>query len=314
MSKETELKAVVGEIVENIENYPIDNASIESALNNGGLMPIVGDLKQKFNSLEIDTSTKEGLAQIRTLASKISTFKARIEKPCREHIKGKKKQLEDLIKSQEKEVKSFTSALDAFRVEFRAPLTEIEEKEKAEKAEKARLEKEELEALRRKQAEAEEIIRQQQERDRLIAEAKLQAEEKAKRLEAEKALLEAKAEQDRKNAEIEKQRILEEENKKRIQDQAEAERKLEEQKKQQEIALEKQRKEMLRASQVKMNETLREIEKDRTTATPERRKEVNEKIISTLVSNYDLSEEQANKILRGAVTGRIPNLSVDYSK
>lgn len=314
MSKETELKSIVGEIVENIDNFPVDQVSIENALNNGGLMPIVSDLKEKFNSLEIDPSTKEGLAQIRTLASKISTFKKRIENPCRDHIKGKKKQLEDLIKNQEKEVKLFTSALDAFRIEFRKPLTELEEKEKAEKAEKARKEKEELEELRRKQAEAEEIIRQQQERDRLIAEAKLQAEEKAKRLEAEKKLLEAKAEEERRNAEIEKQRIIEEENKKRIQAQEEANRKLEEQKKQQEIALEKQKKEMLRASQVKMNETLREIEKDRTTATPERRKEVNEKIISTLISDYALSSEQANKILRGAVTGRIPNLSVDYSK
>lgn len=88
-----------------------------------------------------DLSTKKGRDRVASLAASVSRSKTAIEKPGREYLK----RLKEAVRPAEAEIKRFVDACDALRDETRRPLTEWEaEQERLKAEEEARIAAEEL--------------------------------------------------------------------------------------------------------------------------------------------------------------------------
>lgn len=93
----------------------------------GGLDPYYQQIRQQVLSEVPDLTTKKGIARIKSLAAMVSSSKVAIEKPGREYLK----QLKEMPKVIEAELRDWNQKMDALRDEVRQPVTELEEKEKA---------------------------------------------------------------------------------------------------------------------------------------------------------------------------------------
>jgi hypothetical protein len=93
----------------------------------GGLDPYYQQIRNQVLSEVPDLSTKKGIARVKSLASMVSSSKVAIEKPGREYLK----QLKEIPKVIEAELRDWNQKMDALRDEVRQPVTELEEKEKA---------------------------------------------------------------------------------------------------------------------------------------------------------------------------------------
>jgi len=93
----------------------------------GGLDPFYQQIREQVLSEVPDTTTKAGIARIKSLAAMVSKSKTAVEKPGREYLK----QLKELPKVIEAELRDWNSKMDSLRDEVRQPVTELEEKEKA---------------------------------------------------------------------------------------------------------------------------------------------------------------------------------------
>ena len=93
----------------------------------GGLDPYYQQIRNQVLSEVPDLSTKKGIARIKSLAAMVSSSKVAIEKPGREYLK----QLKEMPKVIEAELRDWNQKMDSLRDEVRKPVTELEEKEKA---------------------------------------------------------------------------------------------------------------------------------------------------------------------------------------
>ncbi len=93
----------------------------------GGLDPYYQQIRQQVLSEVPDLTTKKGIARIKSLAAMVSSSKVAIEKPGREYLK----QLKEMPKVIEAELRDWNQKMDALRDEVRQPVTELEAKEKA---------------------------------------------------------------------------------------------------------------------------------------------------------------------------------------
>ena len=92
----------------------------------GGLDPYYQQIRNQVLSEVPDLSTKKGIARVKSLAAMVSSSKVAIEKPGREYLK----QLKEMPKVIEAELRDWNQKMDALRDEVRQPVTELEEKEK----------------------------------------------------------------------------------------------------------------------------------------------------------------------------------------
>lgn len=93
----------------------------------GGLDPYYQQIRNQVLSEVPDLTTKKGIARIKSLAAMVSSSKVAIEKPGREYLK----QLKEMPKVIEAELRDWNQKMDALRDEVRQPVTDLEEKEKA---------------------------------------------------------------------------------------------------------------------------------------------------------------------------------------
>ena len=93
----------------------------------GGLDPYYQLVRNQVLSEVPDLNTKAGIARVKSLARIVSESKAAIEKPGRNYLK----QLKEMPKVIEAELRDWVTKMDALRDEVRQPVTELEEKEKA---------------------------------------------------------------------------------------------------------------------------------------------------------------------------------------
>lgn len=93
----------------------------------GGLDQFYEAVKQQVSEEVPDLSTKKGRDRIASLAAKVSSSKVAVEKPGREYLK----QLKDLPKKIEAELREFVDKMDKLRDETRKPLTDWENAERA---------------------------------------------------------------------------------------------------------------------------------------------------------------------------------------
>ena len=115
MSTELELLEQITE-----DKYPV-------IYGKGGLDQFYDAVKQKVSEEIADLSTKKGRDRIASLAAKVSSSKVAVEKPGREYLK----QLKDMPKKIEAELREFIDKMDKLRDETRKPLTDWENAEKA---------------------------------------------------------------------------------------------------------------------------------------------------------------------------------------
>lgn len=93
----------------------------------GGLDPYYQLVRNQVLSEVPDLNTKAGIARVKSLARIVSESKAAIEKPGRNYLK----QLKEIPKVIEAELRDWNQKMDALRDEVRQPVTELEENEKA---------------------------------------------------------------------------------------------------------------------------------------------------------------------------------------
>lgn len=93
----------------------------------GGLDPYYQQIRSQALSEVPDISTKKGIARVKSLAAMVASSKVAVEKPGREYLK----QLKEMPKVIEAELRDWVSKMDALRDEVRQPVTEMEEREKA---------------------------------------------------------------------------------------------------------------------------------------------------------------------------------------
>ena len=93
----------------------------------GGLDPYYQQIRSQVLSEVPDISTKKGITRVKSLAAMVASSKVAVEKPGREYLK----QLKEMPKVIEAELRDWVSKMDALRDEVRQPVTELEEKEKA---------------------------------------------------------------------------------------------------------------------------------------------------------------------------------------
>lgn len=93
----------------------------------GGLDPYYQQIRNQVLSEVPDLNTKAGIARVKSLARIVSESKTAIEKPGRNYLK----QLKEMPKVIEAELRDWVTKMDALRDEVRQPVTELEEKEKA---------------------------------------------------------------------------------------------------------------------------------------------------------------------------------------
>jgi len=159
-----------------------------------GLDSFFEHIKESVNEVP-DVSTAKGRARIASLSGLVSRSKTAVEKPGRDYLK----QIKELPKQIEAELRDFSQKCDALRDEVRRPLTEWEEEQERIKAEAEAAEA--AEALAHQiESDHEIAILLNREYDRQLADRR-QAEEQAKikheaeiaRAAAEKAKQEAEA-------------------------------------------------------------------------------------------------------------------------
>lgn len=102
------------------EQYP-------SIYGQGALMGFFERVKSEVSGEVPDTQSAKGRARIASLAAKVSKSKVAVEKPGRDYLR----QIKELPKTIETELREFVRAMDALRDETRQPLTEWEQAEKA---------------------------------------------------------------------------------------------------------------------------------------------------------------------------------------
>ena len=93
----------------------------------GGLDPYYQQIRNQVLSEVPDLNTKAGIARVKSLARIVSESKTAIEKPGRNYLK----QLKEMPKVIEAELRDWVTKMDALRDEVRQPVTELEEKEAA---------------------------------------------------------------------------------------------------------------------------------------------------------------------------------------
>ena len=93
----------------------------------GGLDPYYQQIRAEVLSEVPDLSNKKGIDRVKSLAAMVSKSKTKIEKPGREYLK----QLKEMPKVIEAELRDWVTKMDALRDEVRQPVTDMEEKEKA---------------------------------------------------------------------------------------------------------------------------------------------------------------------------------------
>lgn len=109
--------SIIGEITE--EKYP-------AIYGKSGLDHFYDKVKEQVSTEVPDTTTAKGRARIASLAANVSRSKTAVEKPGREYLK----QLKDLPRKIEAELRDFADKMDKLRDETRKPLTDWEEAEK----------------------------------------------------------------------------------------------------------------------------------------------------------------------------------------
>ena len=114
----TQELALIEDIKE--ENYPV-------IYGRSGLDHFYEKVRAEVSSEVPDLTTAKGRARIASLAANVSKSKVAVEKPGREYLK----QLKDLPKKIEAELRDFTDKMDKLRDETRKPLTDWENAEKA---------------------------------------------------------------------------------------------------------------------------------------------------------------------------------------
>ena len=97
----------------------------------GGLDPYYQQIRQQVLSEVPDLTTKKGIARVKSLASMVASSKVAVEKPGREYLR----QLKEMPKVIEEELRDWKQKMDQLRDEVRQPVTEMEEKESARIAE-----------------------------------------------------------------------------------------------------------------------------------------------------------------------------------
>ena len=95
-----------------------------------GLDAYLEHIKASVNEAP-DLTTKKGRDRVASLAAQVSRSKTAVEKPGREYLK----RLKEAVKPAEQEIKRFVDACDALRDETRRPLTEWEAEQERIKAE-----------------------------------------------------------------------------------------------------------------------------------------------------------------------------------
>lgn len=113
----TQELALIEDIKE--ENYPV--------IYGRSLDHFYEKVRAEVSSKVPDLTTAKGRARIASLAANVSKSKVAVEKPGREYLK----QLKDLPKKIEAELRDFTDKMDKLRDETRKPLTDWENAEKA---------------------------------------------------------------------------------------------------------------------------------------------------------------------------------------
>ena len=113
----TQELALIEDIKE--ENYPV--------IYGRSLDHFYEKVRAEVSSEVPDLTTAKGRARIASLAANVSKSKVAVEKPGREYLK----QLKDLPKKIEAELRDFTDKMDKLRDETRKPLTDWENAEKA---------------------------------------------------------------------------------------------------------------------------------------------------------------------------------------
>ena len=93
----------------------------------GGLDPYYQQIRQQVLSEVPDLTTKKGIARIKSLALMVASSKVAVEKPGREYLR----QLKEMPKVIEEELRDWKQKMDKLRDEVRQPVTELEEKEAA---------------------------------------------------------------------------------------------------------------------------------------------------------------------------------------
>lgn len=93
----------------------------------GGLSPYIEHIRKEATSEVPDITTKKGRDRIASLAAQVSRSKTAVEKPGREYLR----QIKELPKTIEAELREFVRECDSIRDSVRAPLTAWEEAEEA---------------------------------------------------------------------------------------------------------------------------------------------------------------------------------------
>ena len=291
-----------------------------------GLDPFFEHIKESVNEVP-DLTTKKGRDRVASLAAQVSRSKTAVEKPGREYLK----QIKELPKMIEAELRDFVAKCDALRDEVRKPLTEWEEeqarieeeKKSAEEATKLaeqverdhelalllnaefdrNKEQERLAAEQAQRERDERIAKEAAERAKAEAEAKAQTErEAAARREIEAKMAAERAEQERIAAE---QRAIEAEAR-AAREKEEAERRAIQA--EQEAA---ERAERARIQAIEQERQRQEAEA-RAAAEEQRRREAdNRAALSDLVA-IGISEDQAKAVISAIVKGEVRHITVNY--
>lgn len=308
-------------------SVPVDEKSALVIFNGSGVDRFVGDIEDEVRGFVFDVSSAKGRKEIASMAHKVSRSKTALDSLGKNLVSDWKKK----AKAVDQERKMLRDRLDALRDEVRRPLTDWEEaeakkaEEEATKKEIAQafefaviendlfdknreiqrreeaVEKERVEAARKKAAEEEE-------KRRLKEEARIKREaEEAARLDAERRI---KEEKERAEREVIAAKVAEEQAKERAKKDAElAEaRRLKELKDQKEMiereAREKAEREEKEAARIKAAEEKKAANKKHQAA-------VNNGILKELLA-IGISEEHGKELITRAAKCLVKNLVITY--
>lgn len=93
----------------------------------GGLDVFYQQVREQVLSEVPDLNSKAGIARVKSLAAMVSSSKTAIEKPGRDYLR----QIKDLPRQVEAELRCFVDKMDALRDEVRKPVTDMEQRERA---------------------------------------------------------------------------------------------------------------------------------------------------------------------------------------
>lgn len=309
--------------MQDLINVEDKNQLLAAFSTDGGIDPLIEQVKTLVESFEHDLSTAAGRKKTASLAAKVASFKVKVDGMGKDLVKDWKE------KSKRVDVnrKAVRDQLDALKAEARKPLTDWEDEQAAERQailEKARAEKlqaelddaHEMALLMDEKIErerADEIERQRLETEQREAQLKKEAAEAAKKATEDKAAAElwksqeaqrkaeaAAAESERKAVEAKAAAEAAEEAQRVAAANAEAERK--EAVKQAEIN-EKQR-------QIDEQNAIKEAEAERQRNIEHVRK-INRAAMAALVAE-GIAEEDCKKVILAIYKKKIPNVSIKY--